>query len=74
MWLTHQICTVGEPEVVIRTNVQDGVPFDIPKCWCPDGYEELTNVCSSVEPNDRPPFSGNLKETDHLTAVHATQG
>jgi serine/threonine protein kinase len=43
---------------VILANVKEGVPFNSPKCWCPEGYADLTDRCCSLKPADRPPFSG----------------
>ena len=63
MYLTRVVPYVDEENrLVILTNVQSGLPFDVPRCWCPPGYEALTKCCSSLDPNERPSFSGNAEK------------
>ena len=51
---------VGEMEAVIVVNIKSGIAFNMPKCWCPEEYEKLTNDCCSLDPTDRPNFRGKL--------------
>jgi serine/threonine protein kinase len=62
-----------EMELVVADNVQNGTAFDVPKCWCPNGYEKLTNLCCSFNPSDRPTFTDFLRTLNGVITDHGEE-